>query len=117
MNKARFENQIRLRKPGKAKKVDYGRQPSFAHIELYCEGCIGTFQAAKECPDQVCPLWLLRPGRPHTRDPGVVPTEAEYDAMMPEVSEEDRLKQSERMVKLQARSRAARAAKSARDDS
>ena len=55
-----YANDIRLKKPSKALKADYGNSRSEA-IHLMCLCCSeGTAKSVRECTDQVCPLFQYR---------------------------------------------------------
>lgn len=88
---------LREKKPGKAKKADHGNSRSAA-IELHCEDCAGSLHEAKTCQIANCFLWPYRPGDDKTRAPGVVPTVEEYDAMLPDLTDEERAEIRARFV-------------------
>lgn len=82
---------IRAKKPGKAKKADHGNSRAAA-IDLKCEDCCGgSYHEAKRCEVYKCFLWPYGPaGRARIRPAGLVPTEAEYDAMLPDLTADER---------------------------
>lgn len=82
------EDDLRGKKPGKAMAADHGNSRSKA-IELKCESCAGSLTEAKRCTVQTCFLFPYRPGRGE-RAAGVVPTVDEYQAMLPQLTDEER---------------------------
>lgn len=83
-----FEDEIRLKKPGKAMAADHGSSRAKA-IELKCESCAGSLTEAKKCTVQTCFLFPYRPGR-GARNEGVVPTVEEYRVFLPELTDEEK---------------------------
>lgn len=95
----RAEDVLREAKPGKAMRADHENGRAVA-IHLNCEVCAGSLAQARDCAIQACFLWPYRPGDgSKERALGVVPTVAEYNALLPPLTDEERAEVRRRFVK------------------
>jgi len=85
-----YRDKIRRQRPARALAADHRHSRADA-VRLHCESCAASRFEARRCPAQKCFLWPYRPGKDNTsRDPGVVPTVEEYEALAPQLSEEEK---------------------------
>lgn len=84
-------NDLRIKKPGKARRADYQNSRAAA-IDLKCEDCCGgSLNEAKKCEVYTCFLWPYGPaGKLGERPHGAIPSLEAYNTLLPELTEEQK---------------------------
>lgn len=81
-------NEIRIKRPKEAIKMDYEGSRSAA-IDFMCFQCYGgEMQGPKSCKSYCCPLWRFRPGADKSTPPGIPPKEL-YEGLIEKMDATD----------------------------